>query len=29
LLDPVLLLICALAAFMLWSGRKAFANLLT
>jgi uncharacterized membrane protein YphA (DoxX/SURF4 family) len=28
LLDPVLLLICALAAFMLWSGRKAFANLL-
>ena len=28
LLDPLLLVICALAAFLLWSGRKAFAALL-
>lgn len=28
LFDPMLLLICALAAFLLWSGRKAFAGLL-
>jgi uncharacterized membrane protein YphA (DoxX/SURF4 family) len=28
LLDPPLLLICALAAFLLWSGRKAFTGLL-
>jgi uncharacterized membrane protein YphA (DoxX/SURF4 family) len=28
LTDPPLLLICALAAFLLWSGRKAFAGLL-
>ena len=27
LLDPPLLLICALAAYMLWSGRKTFAAL--
>ena len=27
LLDPPLLLICALAAFLLWSGRKAFCGL--
>jgi putative oxidoreductase len=27
LLDPPLILICALAAFLLWSGRKAFTNL--
>lgn len=28
LVDPVLILICLLAAFLLWSGRKAFAGLL-
>jgi len=28
LTDPPLLLICALAAFLLWSGRRAFAGLL-
>ena len=28
LADPPLLLICALAAFLLWSGRRAFAGLL-
>jgi putative oxidoreductase len=28
LLDPPLLLICALAAFLLWTGRKAFCGLL-
>jgi hypothetical protein len=26
--DPVLLVICLLAAFLLWSGRKAFAGLI-
>ncbi len=28
LLDPPLILICLLAAFLLWSGRKKFAGLL-
>ncbi|MBC8126900.1 MAG: hypothetical protein H8M99_07120 [Gloeobacteraceae cyanobacterium ES-bin-144] len=28
LVDPVNILICALAAFLLWSGRKAFCGLL-
>jgi putative oxidoreductase len=28
LFDPMILLICALAAFLLWSGRKSFAGLL-
>jgi putative oxidoreductase len=28
LLDPMLILICALAGFLLWSGRKAFCGLL-
>lgn len=28
LTDPTVILICALAAFLLWSGRKAFAGLL-
>jgi putative oxidoreductase len=28
LIDPMNILICALAAFLLWSGRKAFAGLL-
>lgn len=28
LIDPVLILICVLAAFLLWAGRRAFAGLL-
>lgn len=28
LIDPMNILICALAAYLLWSGRKAFCNLL-